>query len=194
MATNITLNKTIEKASAVSGLWSLTLSDVNGILLGMRAEITGFMTAAYNVANITVLSVNTTTKVVTYQHANATVAEFAPDANFHLQVSWVDNAFVTDMLGFVPTGDDLDYLTADVDAANDFCFRKRQEAGWDPHPAYPAGSDVRLGCGLYAMMLYRERGTSGDSYASFNSMGQFDRPISLARVMQLLGCGRAQVA
>ncbi len=66
MATNITLNKTIEKASAVSGLWSLTLSDVNGILLGMRAEITGFMTAAYNVANITVLSVNTTTKVVTY--------------------------------------------------------------------------------------------------------------------------------
>jgi len=194
MATNITLNKSITSASAVSGLWSLTLSDVNGILVGSRAEVGGFMNPAYNVANVTVLSVNTTTKVVTYQHANTTVSAFNPDANFHLQVTWVDVAFVADMLGFTPTGDDLDYLNADVDAANDFCFRKRKEAGYDPHPAYPAGSDVRLGTGLYAMMLYRERGTSGDSYASFNSMGQFDRPISLARVMQLLGCGRAQVA
>ena len=194
MATNITLNKSITSASAVSGLWSLTLSDVNGILEGMKAEVSGFMTAAYNVASVTVLSVNTTTKVVTYQHANTTVSAFSPDANFHLQVSWIDNAYVIDMLGFTPTGDDLDYLTADVDAANDFAFRKRKEAGYDPHPAYPAGSDVRLGTGLYAMLLYRERGTSGDQYAGYTGMGQFDRPVSLGRVMQLLGCGRAKLA
>ena len=193
MATNIALNKTIEKASAVSGLWSLTLSDVNGILLGAKADIGGFMTAAYNVNNVVILSVNTTTKVVTYQHANATVAEFAPDANFHLNINWIDAAYVADMLGFTPTGDDLVYLEECVEAAQDWAYRKRVEGGYDPHPGYPGGSDIRLGTGLYAMGLYRERG-SVDSFQSYEQMATAGATGSMGQIMRLLGVGRATVA
>jgi hypothetical protein len=47
---------------------------------------------------------------------------------------------------------------------------------------------------MYAATLYRERGTSGDSYGGFDGMGNLPMPVTLHRIMQLLGCGRAQVA
>jgi hypothetical protein len=47
---------------------------------------------------------------------------------------------------------------------------------------------------MYAATLYRERG-SVDSFASFDSMAVGASPsATLGRIMQLLGCGRAQVA
>lgn len=193
MASGITLDKSITKASAVSGLWSLTLSDVNGILLGAKADVGGFMTQSYNVNNVTVLSVNTTTNVVTYQHGNATVAQFAPDANFHLNVAWIDAAYVADMLGFTPTGDDLAYLEECVESAQDWAYRRRAEAGWNPHPGYPGGADIRLGTGLYAMGLYRERG-SVDSFQSYEVMATAGPVGNIGQIMRLLGIGRAQVA
>jgi hypothetical protein len=47
---------------------------------------------------------------------------------------------------------------------------------------------------MYAATLYRERGTSGDSYGSYDGFSNQPQPVTLARIMQLLGCGRAQVA
>ena len=50
-----------------------------------------------------------------------------------------------------------------------------------------------LGTTLYAAGLYRERGTTGDSYASFQDMS--GPPLmTLGRVNQLLGVKRSQVA
>ena len=46
---------------------------------------------------------------------------------------------------------------------------------------------------LYAATLYRERGTSGDSYASYDGFGNMPQPVTLARIMQLLGCNRSQI-
>jgi hypothetical protein len=52
---------------------------------------------------------------------------------------------------------------------------------------------VLLGTTLYAAGLYRERGTTGDSYASFGDMS--GPPLmTLGRVNQLLGVKRSQVA
>jgi hypothetical protein len=81
-----------------------------------------------------------------------------------------------------------------VSAANAWCFRKRREAGYTDSASTVPSADVELGTTMYAATLYRERGTSGDSYGGFDGMGNLPMPVTLHRIMQLLGCGRAQVA
>lgn len=190
----IALNKSVSNIVATAGAYTLTLSDVEGILVGMKADVSGFMTGAWNVAGVTVTAVNSTTKTVQYSHGNATIPSQTADANFHLQIQWINAAYVATMLGFTPTGADATYLEECVQSSQDYCYRRRAEAGYNPHPGYPAGNDVKQGTGLYAMALYRERGSSGDTYAAYDSMGQFERPVTMSRILQLLGCGRAQLA
>jgi len=190
----ISINKQITNVTAAAGVVTVTLSDVDGILVGMKADIDGFQTANWNEANATITAVDTTNKTVEYHDDNLTIASQACDANFHLHITWIDSAYVIDILGFTPVGDDLVFLEESVQSAQDWAYRKRAEAGYNPHPAYAGGADIRLGTGLYAMTLYRERGSSGDQYAGYSGMSQFDRPVNLSRIMQLLGCGRAQLA
>lgn len=189
----IYLNKDVEKASAVSGVWSLTLADVDGIQVGQKISIYGVSSAA-DVVNETVDSLNKTTKVITYSHGSTTIAEFECDGIVHLMVNWIDTAYVEDMLGFTPTGDDLVYLNECVQSALNWAFRKRRESGYVDLPYANPGADVRLGTGLYAMSLYRERGAA-EGFASYESMGIVPQPSGgLGRIMQLLGCTRPQVA
>ena len=190
---SIAINKEITNISATAGVWTATLSDVEGILVGMKADVDGFQTANWNAANVTITAVNATLKTVTYSHANVTAASQAADANFHLSISWIDTDYVADMLGFTPTGDDLVYLAEAVEAAEDWAYRKRAEAGYNPHPGYSGGADIRLGTGLYAMTLYRERG-SVDSFASFQDMTITAAPGTMGQIMRLLGINRSQVA
>lgn len=189
----IYLNKDVEKASAVSGVWSLTLADVDGVQVGQKISIYGVSTNA-DVVNETVDSVSAVTNVITYSHGNATAAEFECDGIVHLMCNWIDAAYVEDMLGFVPTGDDLAFLEECVQGALDWAFRKRRESGYQDYPYANPGADVRLGTGLYAMSLYRERGAA-EGFASYESMGIVPQPSGgLGRIMQLLGCTRPQVA
>jgi len=190
----IAINKDITNVVAVAGAYTLTLSDVDGILIGAKADIEGFPTQAWNVANVTITAVDETNKTVSYSHGNATIPSQEADANFHLSISWISVEYVEDMLGFVPTGDDLVFLDECVEAAEDWAYRKRAEAGYNPHPGYAGGADVRLGTGLYAMSLYRERGAA-EGFASYETMGIVPQVSGgLGRIMQLLGCGRPQVA
>lgn len=91
------------------------------------------------------------------------------------------------------TANDTAFLGTCVAAANAWCFRRRVQAGYhDSLTTVPDGS-VLLGTTLYAAGLYRERGTTGDSYASFQDMS--GPPLmTLGRVNQLLGVKRSQVA
>ena len=189
----IAINKTITNIAAVAGTVTATLSDVEGIIVGMKADIDGFPTANWNEANATITAVDATLKTVTYQDDNLNIPSQACDANFHLSISWIDAAYVADMLGFTPTGDDLVYLEECVEAAEDWAYRKRVEGGYDPHPGYPGGADIRLGTGLYAMGLYRERG-SVDSFQSYEQMATAGATGSMGQIMRLLGVGRATVA
>ena len=110
-------------------------------------------------------------------------------------VTWITSNDVLAWLGIdVATSNDTAFVATCVSAANAWCWRKRREAGYaDSMTTVPDGS-VKLGAVMYAGTLFRERG-SVDSFASFDSMSVTASPsATLGRIMQLLGCGRAQVA
>lgn len=110
-------------------------------------------------------------------------------------VSWIVAADVTAWLGIdTATANDTAFITTCVNASNAWCYRKRREAGYIDSMTTVPSADVKLGTTMYAATLYRERG-SVDSFASFDSMAIGASPsATLGRIMQLLGCGRAQVA
>jgi hypothetical protein len=109
-------------------------------------------------------------------------------------VSWIVAADVLAWLGIdVATANDTAFVTTCVNASNAWCYRKREQAGYTDSMSTVPSADVKLGTVMYAATLYRERG-SVDSFASFDAMGTFPVPSTLGRIMQLLGCGRAQVA
>jgi hypothetical protein len=115
--------------------------------------------------------------------------------SFTPSVQWITSANVLEWLGIdVATANDTAFVAKCVSASNFWCWNKRREAGYTDSQATVPNDSVKLGAIMYAATLYRERGTSGDSYGAYTSMGQFQQPVSLSRIMQLLGCGRAQVA
>lgn len=190
----LTLNKDITHVVAASGAWTVTLSDVEGCQPGMKADIGGMPTASWNVLAVTITTVDETAKTVSYSHGNFTVtSQDITTAVFHIETSWCDTAFVEVALGYTPAGDDLTYLEACVDAANDWAFIRRAEAGYNDHPNIAKGSNVRLGTALYAVALYRERG-SVDSFSSFSDTPSPGMMGSMGQINKLLGIPRSAVA
>ena len=125
-----------------------------------------------------------------YQRASATGT-----VTWTQSCSWLSStAPVIEFLGISSaTANDTAFLTTCVAAANSWCFRRRFQAGYHDKLNVVPDSSVLLGATLYAAGLYRERGTTGDSYASFNDMA--GPPLmTLGRVNQLLGVKRSQVA
>lgn len=113
-----------------------------------------------------------------------------------MTVAWTTPAAVQAALGPSVTFDTDPFADAVVDAANDWCFRKRAEAGYTDVPdddAPAPSSDVAMGATLYAVSLWRERGST-DGFQSFEDLAGFT-PIggTSGRVRQLLGVGRGQV-
>jgi len=108
--------------------------------------------------------------------------------------TWTTVANVQEFLGIASaTANDTAFLTTCVAAANSWCFRRRVSAGYHDNLTTPPDGAVLLGTTLYAAGCYRERGTTGDSYASFQDMS--GPPLmTLGRVNQLLGVKRSQVA
>jgi hypothetical protein len=108
--------------------------------------------------------------------------------------SWITSADVTSWLGIeVATANDTAFIAVCVSAACSWAFRKRREAGYtDSLTTAPDGA-AKLGTIMYAATQYRSRGAV-DGYASFDSMGMGTPTMSLGQIMQLLGCGRPQVA
>jgi hypothetical protein len=108
--------------------------------------------------------------------------------------SWITSSDVTSWLGIeVATANDTAFIAVCVSAANAWAFRKRREAGYtDSLTTVPDGA-AKLGTVQYAATQYRSRGAV-DGYASFDSMSMGTPTMSLGQIMQLLGCGRPQVA
>jgi hypothetical protein len=125
---------------------------------------------------------------VEYDTATGTVT-------YTVSPAWTTSALTLSWLGIdVATANDTAFVAKCVSAANAWCFRKRREAGYTDSASTVPSADVELGTTMYAATLYRERGTSGDAYGAFDGMGNLSQPVTLHRIMQLLGCGRAQVA
>ena len=108
--------------------------------------------------------------------------------------TWITATNIEDWLGIgTATAADTAFLTQCASAANQFAFRRRQEAGYvDSLTSSPSG-DVTLGTIMYGGALYRQRG-SIDTFASFTEMGTAPTTGLSPLIKQLLGIDRPQVA
>ena len=113
---------------------------------------------------------------------------------FNPVCTWITAANIEDWLGIgTATAADTTFLTQCASAANAFCYRRRQEAGYvDSLTTSPSG-DVTLGTIQYGGALYRQRG-SIDVFASFTEMGTAPTTGLSPIIKQLLGISRPQVA
>ena len=109
--------------------------------------------------------------------------------------TWVNAADVTAWLNItVASANDTALITTAAAASNQFCYRRRQEAGYIDSLTTVPSQDVKLGAIMYAGALYRARGSLGDAFATFDGMGTAPMVGMAPMVKQLLGIDRPQVA
>ena len=110
--------------------------------------------------------------------------------------TWVTTAELVTYLGvdFTNPSDDFTLATQARNAANDFCYRRRQESGYFDSLTTSPGHDVTLGTLMYAAALWRSRGSVQDTFATFDGMGSAPVSAMTPVIKQLLGIDRPQVA
>lgn len=192
-------NYNVTKASLTNNVVTLTLDTIVGLRPGYTTHVYGV--GQHFDGNQTLTGVITTTVngtdvyTVTYAKTHANIAEFTSYGQMRIHCTWIDDADVEDWLGGQPE-DAIDqaFLTSCTEAANAWCYARRNAAGYQDWPTHLPNDSVRQGAIVLAAALYRERG-SVDSFASFQQMPVV-APLagSLGQVMRLLGIGRARVA
>ena len=108
--------------------------------------------------------------------------------------NWCTAAQILTYLGIATaTADDTTFVTQCASAANQFCYRRRQEVGYFDALATSPSGDVTLATIMYGAALYRQRGGISD-FASFDGMSAGSTNGLSPIVKQLLGVDRPQVA
>lgn len=103
--------------------------------------------------------------------------------------TWITGQDVADWV-HVTYATDQTFLDQCAAAANQFCWRRRQESNklQDSLTTVPS-ADVKLGTIMYGGALYRAKG-SVDAFASFSEMGQIAPTVGLSPIIkQLLEIG-----
>ena len=115
---------------------------------------------------------------------------------FNQNCTWVTTAELVTYLGVDITNpsDDFTLATQARNAANDFCFRRRQESGYFDSLTTSPGHDVTLGTLMYAAALWRSRGSVQETFSTFDGMGNAPVSAMTPVIKQLLGIDRPQVA
>ena len=110
--------------------------------------------------------------------------------------TWVTTAALLTYLGVEIDNPSDDYTLAEQarNAANDFCYRRRQESGYFDSLTTTPGHDATLGTVMYAAALWRARGSVQDTFATFDGMGSAPVSAMTPLIKQLLGIDRPQVA
>ena len=109
-----------------------------------------------------------------------------------MTVSWITTSDVEEALGLEP-GDDSAYLETVTDAAQEWAFQTRAAFGYEDDPEQVPNTRVKVGTVLYAVALYRERG-SVDSFASFSEMPTPGPVGTMTQINRLLGLRRPVIA
>jgi peroxiredoxin len=124
------------------------------------------------------------------------VAIFTGTVAFTPTCTWVTVANLVTYLGVSITNpsDDYTLATQAVSAGNQFCSRRRAEAGYDDDLTTSPSGDVTLGSLMYCAALWRSRGSLENVFASFEGMGSAPQQSLTPIVKQLLGIDRPQVA
>lgn len=135
---------------------------------------------------------------VLYQNAGADVVPAGVNPYGQItrndNCTWIDADDIEDYLGIpLTSAGDAAFLAQCAAAANEFCFRRRQESGYvDEKDTSPSG-DVTLGTIMVGAAYFRQRG-SYNAIASFEGMGLPPANGITPMVLQLLGVNRPQVA
>lgn len=124
------------------------------------------------------------------------VAIYTGTIAFTPTCTWVTAAQLVTYLGVSITdpSDDYTLVTQSVSAGNQFCSRRRAEAGYDDDLTTSPSGDVTLGTLMYCAALWRSRGSLENVFASFDGMGQAPQQSLTPIVKQLLGIDRPAVA
>jgi hypothetical protein len=183
-------------ASGANNTATLILDTVDGLEVLEKIRV-------YNVGNNkidgvhNIATITESTKTITFAaNSIGTVAAFnPPNASLNPLVTWCSVDDVEIFLGYAPAAASVDeaYLEYCVEAANEWAYRKRREAGYVDSTVAVPNPAVRQGTTLYAGGLFRERG-SVDSFASFQDMTITAAPGTMGQIMRLLGINRSQVA
>jgi hypothetical protein len=122
------------------------------------------------------------------------VAFFTGTVAYTQTCTWITAAQILTWLGIATaTADDTTFVTQCASAANNFCYRRRQEVGYFDSLTTSPGGDVTLGTISYGGALYRQRGGISD-FSSFDGMSQGSTNGLSPIIKQLLGIDRPQVA
>jgi hypothetical protein len=115
---------------------------------------------------------------------------------YTLTCTWVTAAQLVTYLGVVITNpsDDYTLITQAVSAGNQFCYRRRQEAGYIDSLSSSPGGDQTLGTLMYCAALWRSRGSLENAFAAFDGMGTAPQQSLTPIVKQLLGIDRPACA
>ena len=109
--------------------------------------------------------------------------------------TWIDDQDILDWLGIlVASAEDAAFVIICAEAANAFCSLRRSENGYFDQLSVAPSSAVKLGTTMYGGALYRQRGSAGQDFATFDGMGQGSTNGLSPIVKQLLGINRAVVA
>jgi hypothetical protein len=110
--------------------------------------------------------------------------------------TWVSAAELITYLGVQITdpSDDYTLITQAASAGNQFCYRRRQEAGYIDNLSNTPGGDQTLGTLMYCAALWRSRGSLENAFAAFDGMGTAPQQSLTPIVKQLLGIDRPACA
>jgi hypothetical protein len=124
------------------------------------------------------------------------VAIYTGTVAFTPTCTWITAANLVTYLGVSITNpsDDYTLITQSVSAANQFCSRRRAEAGYNDNLTTSPSGDVTLGTLMYGAALWRSRGSLENVFASFDNMGTAPQQSLTPIVKQLLGIDRPAVA
>lgn len=186
--------KIVTNAVLVSGVHTLTLSDVDHLEVGYPIRVAGVSLDHYD-GNHTIATLNTTNKTVSWTQGNQTLAAAAVTGLLEVSVRWVDENDVLGFLGIEPaTQLDEDFLALAVEAGNEWCFDRRRISGYSDLPNAVPNASAKLGTVLKCAALYRERG----SVESFSSFQDFASNVTVggsdAQINKLLGTLKPRIA
>jgi hypothetical protein len=124
------------------------------------------------------------------------VAIYTGTVAFTPTCTWITAANLVTYLGVSITNpsDDYTLITQAVSAGNQFCSRRRAEAGYNDSLSTSPSGDVTLGTLMYSAALWRSRGSLENVFASFDGMGTAPQQSLTPIVKQLLGIDRPAVA
>lgn len=182
----------ITAASLTDDVVTLTLTAVSGLKAGLQATVQG-VGHPYDGTH-TLTAVNTTTLTITFDQNHVNVASAAVAGEAVVPVTWATVDDVYGFLGLLPSEPlDENWLTLATEAGNDWCYDRRQAAGYDDLIEAAPSMKVKLGTVMKCAEMYRQRGSFGQ-YQQFADL-EVNSPInSNLEIMRMLGINRPAIA